>query len=393
MKKKILIASYPLEAGGTTTSLLSLLNEIDYERYDVDLLLLKKKGEFLDRVPKEVNILEQALPVLPKIIDKLYKLLVFLIKGVFFKYVYYSVKNDNHHLIKFQILSTQGWGAVSRKLNMHYDTAIGFMEGWPDFYIAKKVNADKKFAWVHVEYAKSGLDPRIDRGVFEKADSIVLVSPFCKSSFDICFPEFASKSVIMENIISPNVIRKLADEPVDFDTDPAALTLITVARLRNEHKGLDRAVNALANLRRIGYNVKWYIIGEGEDRQALEDAAANSGIEDYFILLGGRKNPYPYIKKADAFVLPSRYEGKPMAVTEAQILGIPVIATAYGSAHEQIEDNVNGLVVENNDGAIYDAIKKVLDKKVDLAVFAENLKKGNFDNKDAVLKFYRLIDE
>ena len=392
MKKQILIASYPLNAGGTTTSLISLLHNIDYKSYEVDLILLRQKGEFLQHIPSQVNLLEPALLEGSNLKDKLYKLVNYTLKGIFIKKLMYLIKKKPYSLGIFQIMSGYGWASVSRGLKKQYDVAIGFMEGWPNIYVSKKVRANKKIAWVHPDYKNSGLDPSLDAPIFKCFNKIVLVSQSCKNSFDQGFSQYTDKTIVIENIVSVEHVKRMAEAEVDdFIIEDGCLNIITAARLRNSDKGLDRAVKALKRLKADGYKIRWYVLGEGEDRQLLEDMIREYGLEKDFILMGQRSNPYPYIKRADLYALTSRYEGKPISVTEAQVLGVGVVTTKYISANEQIDDGVDGIIVENNDEAIYDGIKRILDNPELLNIFSENLKNKTIGNADEINKLYEAM--
>lgn len=394
MKKKVLIASYPLDVGGTTTALLSLLHHIDYEKYDIDLILARNEGDFIPLLPKEVNLLSCALQERGNFTDKIKKLFIYMVKGVFLKcFVYKYLKKNTFPLAKFQILSGYGWAEASRRLRQEYDVAIGFMEGWPNVFIAKKTHAKKKLAWIHPEYKSSGLDPALDEPILKKFDKIVLVTEKCKEVFNDVFPLLSGKTAVVENIVSPSYIKKLADMPEeDFNPDSGCLNIITAARLSLADKGLDRGVYAMGRLKAEGYKVRWFVLGGGRDRQRLEDMIKENNLENEFVLLGERVNPYPYIKKADVFVLTSRYEGKPIAVTEAQILGVPVITTEYASAREQVNHGIDGIITPNDDTAIYDGIKKVLENRDLLLFFENNLAKCPGFGSDNIDAFYNLIN-
>ena len=169
------------------------------------------------------------------------------------------------------------------------------------------------------------------------------------------FPEFHYKTIVLENIVSPSyILGNCSSVLKDLSVEEESLNIITACRLSIYTKGLDRIILALRRLIDNGYNVKWYIIGDGPDRKEFEEMIIKNNLENYLFLLGQKDNPYPYIKRCDVYVMPSRYEGKPIAVTEAQILGLPVIVTNYSSASEQVMNEVDGLVVNNDDHSIYD---------------------------------------
>lgn len=394
MKKNILIAAPPMTAGGVTSSLLSLLYSIDYEKYNIDLILMRNEGEFFDKIPEKVNILPPALDERNYCLAKCRKLVSYLLKGyLFYRVIYRIGRGRSYRHGDFQLMSGLARCTVARKPDKHYDIAIGYMEGFENVFVADKVSADFKIGYVHVDYKNSGLDPLLDRKVFERLDRIVLVSAENKKSFDSVFPEFSDKSAVVENIVCRELTEKLSQEEIDdFEPCKDYFNIVTVARLSIAHKGLDRGIKALARLKNEGYKIRWYVFGDGADREILEKMIAENDVENEFILMGGRKNVYPYIKKADVMALPSRYEGKPIAVSEAQMLGIVPVVCEYASAHEQIENEVDGLVAENTDDAIYYAIKRILDEKGLLENLEKNLKESPRRFDTGLLQFYELIE-
>lgn len=394
MKKDILIACQPLDVGGVTRSLLSLLYCIDYEKYNVDLILMRNSGEFLDAIPDEVNLLEPALNEKHYYLAKLKKLFLYTVNGYFiYNFFYKRTRGRKYKNSDFQLMAGLARCTAARKLKKRYDAAIGYIEGFENAYIVKKVKADKKIGYIHVDYENAGLDPRFDRKIFERLDNIVLISKENRQSFNRVFPQFAEKSRVVENIICRNLINSLASEKIfDFEPDKNCFNIVTAARLVIKHKGLDRAVTALARLKKEGYAVKWYVFGEGADRNILEKMIEENGLQNDFILMGERKNVYPYIKKCDVFAMPSRYEGKPIAVSEAQVLGIVPIVTEYLSAQEQINNNIDGLVLENTDDAIYYGLKRVLDDRGFLQELRNNLSVKEDDFYTGLQQFYSLIE-
>lgn len=394
MKKNILIAAYPLNVGGTTSALISLLNNFNYDKYSVDLLLLRLEGEFLSHVPKSVNILPPALKEKNKFFSKMHKFFIYLIKGIFLKkIIYIYVKKNPFPQGIYQIMCGYGWSSVSRKLNKYYDVAIGFSEGWPNNYISKYVKAQKKIAWIHPDYKSSGLDPVLDLDILSKFDNIVLVSDECKKSFDDVFYDLSEKSVVIENLFCADLIKDLSECSIsDFNLDKDFINIITASRLRNSDKGIDRAVLAMHRLKLDGYKVKWYILGEGEDYDKILKLINKYQVADRLHLLGIRENPYPYMKKADLYVQPSRYEGKPLAVTEAQILGVPVIATNYNSAIEQINSGFDGIIIENTDDSVYYILKKILTNPKVIKTLKNNLKQKKFYN-HSIESLYDIIEK
>lgn len=381
-KKQILIASSALETGGITSSLLPLLRSIDYDKYDVDLIFSRSGGTYACDIPKKVNILPQAVTERTYFTAKLKKFFTYLFRGYLFKGFKYKLYRKNIYKNEWvQIMSGGALNCVARMLDKHYDIAVGYAEGFPDNFVAKKVNAEKKVAYIHVDYILAGLNPKEDKKMLEKVDRVVLVSKQCKNSFDKVFPEYAEKSCVVENFAEVDRIRMLAKESVDdFEVDKNCFNIVTAARLDNEHKAIYRGVYAVKRLKDSGFdNVRWYVFGEGNDRADIENLISELGVKNEFILMGNRENIYPYISKCDLFALTSKYEGKPIAVSEAQILGIPVLVTEYAGAKEQINDKVDGIVVDNADDLIYNEIISLLKNADILKEFKKNLELRSFD--------------
>ena len=130
------------------------------------------------------------------------------------------------------------------------------------------------------------------------------------------------------------------------------MKIVTVCRLTENIKGLDRVVNSARILKECGVSFIWYIMGDGDDRTSVMNRIKERNVEDCLILCGNITNPFPYVKAADLFVLLSRFEGKPICVTEALVLGTPSIVTKYPSAEEQIVHGKNGFVIDNSDDAV-----------------------------------------
>lgn len=393
LKKNILFAYPELFLGGSTTSLISILNSIDYSNYSVDLVLNRKRGDYLKSIPKEVNILNGVCKnKKDSLTSKIIFLSMYILKGYLMKAFFYELKYKKKIGLNIQVLSKLS-AQESYKIEKKYDAAIGYFEYWGNDYVLNHVNAKKKIAWIHTDYQGAKFIPEIDIMNFSKATNIVCVSTDCQTSCRKSFPTLAHKIIVMENIISKTqLLTKSREKVTDFDINKDLLNIITVSRLSIYTKGYDRIISAVKKLVNEGYKFKWYVIGDGPDRKKIEKLIYDNNLQNNIILLGKRLNPYPYIIKCDIFAMPSRYEGKPMAVTEAQILKLPIIVTNYDSANEQVRSGVDGLVIENNDVSIYYGIKSILDKPELLKKFIINIEKRNLSNESEIYKLYKMIE-
>lgn len=396
MKKKILIAYDKMIIGGTTTSLLSILDRLSPELYDVDLLLYYKDGTLNDMIPDYVNTIFVGDGDRSR--SRIRLALSFLISKYFLRFLVELFKSIRKRT-DLTLLLWQYTNVVKAKLTEDlssiYDCSIGFMEGWSNAYITKKtIKSNKKICWVHLDYKDSYLRASSYKEVYLRANKIVLVSVECLKNFQNTYPELKDKAVVIENILSQNIVRKRADLAIEsVKVDTSKVNFVSVCRIVFAHKGLDRAMKAFLELKDSGVeNFCWYIIGSGQDEQAMKNFVLDNGLSKQIYFLGPKKNPLPYVKMMDAFLLPSRYEGKPMAITEAQMLGKPCIVCDYASAKEQIVHGKTGLIAKNNDEDIKNVLYSVLEERSILSVLASNALNLDFSNDEEMKKIERLFE-
>jgi glycosyltransferase involved in cell wall biosynthesis len=148
--------------------------------------------------------------------------------------------------------------------------------------------------------------------------------------------------------------------PSPYQGYGSEIKVVTVCRLHDKAKGLFRMLNVHKRLNADGIRFLWFVVGDGADRQELEARTRKAGMNDRFIVIGGKENPFPYYKHADVSATLSYYEGLCGAVNEAKALGKPVIASRFSGIEEQITHEMNGLIVENNEQAIFDGMKRII---------------------------------
>lgn len=395
MKKKILFVIPSLAAGGGEKSLVNLLFQIDYKRYEVDLLLFSHKGVFLNAIPEEVNILE--MPQLHHVFARELKtsLRTFLVNGqlrLAYSRLMFTMKN---RIMKNTAISEQYTWKYQRisfdTLEKKYDAAIGYLEKSSIYFIVDKVNSNKKIGWIHTNYSDSGMDAHFDQPYFKQLDQIVTVSEECAKSLQDNFEHLKNKIKVIYNIVSPKIIKHQSNRELEsnFSYDMNFTNIITVARLSSE-KGIDIAIKACEKLVEQGYNVKWYVLGDGSEREELEKLIEGCHLQEHFILVGIKENPYPYIKGADIYVQPSRYEGKSIAIDEAKILHKPIIVTNYESAKDQITNGVNGLIVEMTELGIAGGIEKCINDTSLRESFISSLSTEKLGTEEEINKLYEI---
>ncbi len=394
--KKVLIAYPAMMLGGSTTSLLSILYNLDSRKYKIDLLLAFNTGDWLEDIPKNVTLLEPAYKYQDKKSRYIHRLLSprFMLVKCISKIM---EKKDGNIVRAGQYLEMKDVDFY-RDIDKEYDVAVSFLEGQTCKYVAKHVVARKKIAWIHVDYKQSRLVAKYDVPSLSKFQKIVHVSSQCMDSFNAMFPELSERCIVIENILSQARLRHLAmNKSQPFEVNKNCINIVTTCRLTYYQKGLDRAIGALQELKQeipdLKKKMQWYIIGNGPDYESIKKLISDLELGDIIILLGEQKNPYQFYEKMDCFFLPSRYEGKPMAVTEALMLSLPIIVTKYSSAHEQIADGVEGKVFDNSDEGTKEALMYIINSEEELKKMRDYISGKDYSNQEEMKKIEALLDE
>jgi glycosyltransferase involved in cell wall biosynthesis len=385
MKLKILFVIDSLNSGGAEKSLVSLLSLLDYDKYDVDLLMFSRKGLYLSLLPKEVNVIvdSEALENLQR-------------KNL--KQLYYKLGNSlslRNPIYKNFFHSAQiNWkwkSKIIKQLNKKYNVAIAYSQGFPTYFVAEKVESTKKYCWINTDYKKASYNKRFDEHFYNYFDNIVAVSESNKEIFIKEMPSAKDKTLVIYDIISPKLVRSMSEQPAAFQDNYKGIKILTIGRLV-EVKGYDLAIKACYQLKKQGINFKWYSIGEGGLKPKLEKLVKDYGLEDTFVFLGPHQNPYNYLKMCDIYVQPSRFEGFGMAIAEAKILHKPIISTNFPVVYNQIENGDNGIIVSMSPNEISQGIKKIIRNKELKEKIISNLKHESIGTENEIHKLYRLIE-
>ena len=353
---KLFIAIHYLELGGAEISLIGLLQSLDYSKYDVDLFVYSHRGELMEFIPKEVNLLPEIpeyaqieRPLKDVVMDGYWKIAFARLKAKwqFHRYVRRKHPEDGSAVLQY-VFSAVSPCLPSLEYLGEYDLAISFLT--PHNIVLDKVKAKKKAAWIHTDYSRIDVNTDMELPVWSEFDHIVSISPEVTKAFVGRFPSLEPKIVEIENILSPEFVRDRAElvseEEVsrEIKKEDGVTTLLSIGRFC-EAKNYDNVPDICKRIIEAGFPVKWYLIGYGGDEPLIRRKIAEAGMENNVIILGKKANPYPYIKACDIYVQPSRYEGKSVTVREAQILCKPVVITAYATARSQVRDGVDGVIV------------------------------------------------
>lgn len=355
MKKKILFVINTLGRAGAERAMLELLQQFPPECYEISLSVILGQGELVHELPEHVKLLNtrykdtsvltrEGQRELKKTVLRSYFCNGKILKktGYIFQNLGDMVRNHNIKMDKllWKILSDGG-----EYPKEEYDLAVAFLEGGATYFVAEHVRAKRKAAFVHIDYASAGYTRKLDQNCYLAYDRIFAVSDEVRENFRKVYPECVEKIFVFHNIINRKRILEKAIQGSGFTDEFDGIRLLTVGRLTYQ-KAYDIAIMAMKMLKDAGCPVRWYVLGEGDQREALEKQIKRMGLEQDFLLLGSVENPYPYYRQCDIYVHATRFEGKSIAIQEAQILGCAVIASDCNGNREQIVPGGDGMLCE-----------------------------------------------
>lgn len=398
MKKRIFIAIHYLEIGGAEISLIGLLNAIDTTQYDVDLFLYSHRGELLKQVPNAIHLLPEIRKYdviekpITEAIQKGFPDIALARLWAKYQFSRYAKKNQ---LKEGSAILQYVFDAVTPLLpdinpNTEYDLAISFLT--PHNIVLNKVKAKKKLAWIHTDYTKISVNVEKEVKVWSQFDYIVSISEDVTRAFLSVFPTLAGKIIEIANILSPQMIRQKAlAVTVSFPIPKGRVSLLSVGRFTFA-KNFDNVPDICRRILQEGCDICWYIVGYGGDESLIKEKIKETGMEKHVILLGKQENPYPFIKECDIYVQPSRFEGNAVTVREAQILCKPVIVANYPTAHSQIRQGVDGIIVPQDNASCAHGIAQFIKNKELQQNIVRYLEEHDYGNEKEVQKLYHLMN-
>ena len=377
MKKKILFVNDEMTMGGVARILNTFLNKIDRERYDVDVLILHKRGELLSEIPGGINVIGGTS---------------------FFKTVDIPLKNCklNNIFSKLRLVIYMKSGLIKNKiakerqkiLDKHYDIEFSAKEGFCTIFNAYG-DSDKKINWVQVDYKESNYSVnhmKLVKDALKHIDMNIACSEKVMNSYKELFG--IERICVVNNLMDDQRIYNLSLEPKTINPVENKINIICVARFHHQ-KGLDRLIRAYAKVKEY---YKLVIIGDGELKTELYQLAKDVDVFDEIEWMGIRSNPYADIRASDLFILPSLYEGYPTITVESLISGTPVLALEVAGVKEQIIKPEYGWVIENNEEALINKLIDIKEKKALLKEYKEKLKSYRYDNERILNQYYEIFD-
>lgn len=339
--KELLIMAKSLGGGGSEVALIELINALPEELYNITLVLLDSDSEYAYRLKKKVNIVQLTFNcAFAKSLVSMYAFPAKVLKKLSINYYipYYDFIADS----------------VINVFEKTYDIAIDFY-GYGSFvtaFLATKIQAKKKATWLHDEklYWIKSVQNYLDKYDKVYGVSQAVVDAFCRE-----YPHYKDKATVFYNVIDIEEIKRKAEQDAVIPFKDG-FNIVTVGRL-TEQKGYDIAINAASILKKKKIDFVWYAIGSGRDEEKLKKLVEKYHLEDQFVFLGRKDNPYPYMKYCDLYVQPSRHEGYGLTIVEARVLGLPIVVSNIRPLAEQIQDGINGYVAKLSGEALADKIE------------------------------------
>lgn len=387
---KILIAINNLKLGGIQKSLINLLSNI-HDKFDITLVVFNDNDILLPHVPKDVQVITLDFPIKNlalshdeiKNYGKIRFFVSFCLRGI-------TKLGYKSQAMKYILKRT-------KTVEQQFDIAISYTQNPNDKnlyvgcneFVLSKTKANVKISFLHADYLSYGGNTKYNKNLYLEFDKIATVSNACKEALIEAIPELMDRVSVINNCVNyQDIIKGMEELRIPYDSKK--VNLVTVARLSSE-KGINRVFPAIKILKKEGIGIHWYVVGEGDLRQQLEEEIKANDLQEEITLLGAQLNPYKYLKGADLFLLPSYHEAEPIVLKEAMAAGVPVLTTATVSAKE-IVNEMFGYVCDNNDNAFTKSLIDIV-KTSDYLIKKNNLKTYKPNNDKTISSFCELVNE
>ena len=384
--KSVLFIVSNLESGGVSKSIVSLLNTIDRQRYNISLLVLNPAGLFMELLPSDIRVITNLDMVALSM--KGAGVWALLRRG--------RISLALGHIVRMGLSCVNrawaGWwlSRLMPALEDNFDVAVDYNGQHQLYYMVDKVRAKRKITFFHSDYDKWDYYRLMDTRYFPKVDNIFTVSQYCVDSLKRNFPQAADRVACMENISNAALIRSMSELEVDdmVADVPIILTIGHICR----GKGADMAIRAASILKREGVQFKWYFLGQNSLDMDYESLIERCRVQDRVCFLGLRANPYPYLKRSTIYVHPSLFEGRSIALDEAKLLCKPIVVTNFSTVKDQFQDRVNGSICEMSPESVAESVAELLANEPLRQSYTKYLQSHCIDNCSEVDKLCKLFD-
>ncbi|MEE0522139.1 MAG: glycosyltransferase [Bacteroidaceae bacterium] len=344
---KVLFFVESLAGGGAEKVLATLVQHLDKSKFDVTVCVVSGGGRYEDEVKQCCN----------------YKALLNIPSSPIERAIY-KIK---HHLI-YKWLPM--WLVYMLFVPKGNDVEVAFVEGFATKLMAASTNEKaRKVAWVHIDLHRFHWTKEVfhshkeEEDAYNCYDAIVVVS---KTAEDAIQQEF-NLTVPVQTIYNPvdcASILGLSEQKKYIIPRSHACRLVSVGRF-SKQKAYMRLLSIVKRLRNDDYDIELWLLGDGTEKEAMQEFVSNNNLKDVVTFFGFLSNPYQYLVQGDLFVCSSISEGFSTAITEALILGLPVVSTEVSGVREQL-NNGCGIVTENNEDSLFDGVKYLVTHRDEL---------------------------
>lgn len=390
MKKKLIFITEALWIGGIETALVNLLNRLDYDRYNVTCLILRDCQEMACRITPKCRLI---------VSDRQHA--VTFREGYHYKRMYNLMEEPQHasklrrliwRILRFFLRAPEARRYatyVKKQLGgEHFDTAVIYSDCAAETAV-RAVSADRILMFYHHGAMRREYHDELG---YHRAEKVIAVSEALAEKLKAYRPMYAGKIISVNNLIDVSGVREKSLEIPETVFPKNCFNIVSCGRLASA-KGMDLAVAACAKLVNDGLtDIRWWIVGGGPEEPSLRAQIRALGVERYVTLLGMQDDPYPYIRQADLYVQPSRFEGHCVTVLEARLLAVPILATR-NAAEEQIEDGKTGRLCKPDSASIADAAAELYRMPELRQAFRDALRRYDFEHDNAIIlqELYALL--
>ncbi len=356
MKKQILFINGHLNTGGVERSLLDILRHVDTEKYNVELLLLEEFGAYAADIPEGIQL---------RLVD------LRNTYGSFGSSLRRCVKAGDWRCLWVRIIlllrkhfgaDKLRWASTAILGKKSYDCIIGFRPGMPTDLAAYAPKAKCRLGWWH--HGQINLNADQQAAYLQsclRLDQLITVSEGCKHMLQINFPALQQHISVIPNMLDSQRVRQQALAYTPFSKQDGITDIVSLGRLAPE-KHLENTILAAQLLRESGFDTfRWFIIGDGSERDTLESLVSEKKLEKHFFFIGSLANPYPYVRQADLLVHSSYVESQCLVVLEAMALGTPCVVTDSLGPREFCADGENCILVQPGHKALAEGIRRILE--------------------------------
>ena len=389
MKQKIAIVYTQFGEGGISSALAALLREIaDDKGLDITLYLFSKENGSRFSIPENVKIIEPSDVLRVWFSQKencrgLEKLYWYIMHFIGLKISMKPIENTLKRIKPYE----------------EYDVAIAYSNDinskcylnlFCNDFVEKCIIAKKKIGWTHNDPYRLGYNADFLKWRYKNYDTIVNVSRACKKKFDEIAPFYTDKSAVVHNCVYERPIEGAVKKKSEKD---GLFHIVSVSRIDNNQKRIDRAIEATKYLKEKGYQNKiiWHMFGSGPDEKKLRSYVSECGVDDMFVFQGSTGNPVKEMAEADLFAMTSDYEACSLTLIESLVAGTPVLVTDFPEAREAIVDGKSGFIVEKSPDAVGDMIIEVYENRKKLNDCKQYISDHPVTNEQAVNEFYEVV--